>query len=98
MSTLCIEGEMSVYRASEIKLMLLEPLETSARLELDLSAVDDIDTAGLQLLLLARREARKREGGLRIVANSAAVGDMLALLHLDAALDHVARRPAPQEG
>ena len=63
-----------------------------------MSAVDDIATAGLQLLLLARREARQREGGLRIVAQSAAVGDMLALLHLDPALDHVARCPAPQGG
>lgn len=98
MPTLRIEGELSVYRAAELKQTLLEQLETSTRLELDLSAVDDIDTAGLQLLLLARREARQREGGLRIVAQSAAVDDMLALLQLDAALDNVPRSPSAQGG
>lgn len=98
MPTLCIEGELSVYRAGELKQVLLEPLEASPRLELDLSAVDDIDTAGLQLLLLARREARARGGELRIVAQSAAVDDMLALLQLDAALDNVPRSPSPQGG
>lgn len=86
MPTLCIEGEMSVYRAAELKQVLLEQLEVSPQLELDLSAVSEIDTAGLQLLLLARREARAREGALRIVAQSAAVDDLLALLHLDAGL------------
>lgn len=86
MPMLCIEGEMSVYRAAELKQQLLEQLEMSPQLELDLSAVSEIDTAGLQLLLLARREARARDGDLRIVAQSAAVDDMLILLHMDAGL------------
>lgn len=92
MSVVCIEGEMSVYRAAELKPALLEPamLEPTLGggvLELDLSAVTEIDSTGLQLLLLARREALARQGGLRVVAQSPAIAEMLALLQLDERLD-----------
>ena len=87
MSVVCIEGEMSVYRAAELKPALLEPAMGGGVLELDLSAVTEIDSTGLQLLLLARREALARQGGLCVVAQSPAIAEMLALLQLDEHLD-----------
>ncbi len=87
MAVVCIEGEMSVYRAAELKPALLGPALAGGLLELDLSAVTEIDSTGLQLLLLARREASARQGGLRVVAQSPAIVEMLALLQLDECLD-----------
>ena len=53
---LSIVGELTIYRAAELKdALLAEAALPGGRL--DLGGVTDIDTAGLQLLLLARREA-----------------------------------------
>ncbi|BFI96478.1 MAG: hypothetical protein RSP_19880 [Rhodanobacter sp.] len=83
MSVVCIEGEMSIYRAAELKSVLLDPALAGGLLELDLSAVTEIDSTGLQLLLLARREVLARQGELRVVAQSPAVAEMLGQLQLD---------------
>ena len=49
---------------------------------LDLSRVGEIDTAGLQLLWLLRREAHASGRQLNIVAVSPAVADLLAFCRL----------------
>ena len=46
-------------------------------MELDLSQVTEIDTAGIQLLMLAKRESMKRGKELRIVAHSPAVSELM---------------------
>ena len=66
-----IEGEMTIYRAEELKQALLEPLQPHTTLEVNLSAVTELDTAGVQLLMLAKRTAQKQEGQLRLVGHSA---------------------------
>ena len=83
-TSLCIEGEMSIYRAHELKKMLLEPLQPHATLEVNLSGVTELDTAGLQLLLLAKRTAQKQNGQLRLVGHSPAVLNVFDLLNLAA--------------
>lgn len=83
-ASLCIEGEMNIYRAYELKKMLLEPLQPHATLEVNLSGVTELDTAGLQLLLLAKRTARKKNGQLRLVGHSIAVLNVFDLLNLAA--------------
>ncbi|MEW5770069.1 MAG: STAS domain-containing protein [Pseudomonadota bacterium] len=72
-------GEMTIYNALETKARLLAALEGCAELELDLSQVTEIDTAGFQLLLLAKKTACKDGKALRLVAHSAAVRDVLDL-------------------
>lgn len=79
-----IEGEMTIYRAEELKCALLEPLQPQATLEVNLSAVTELDTAGLQLLMLAKRTAQKQQGQLRLVGHSAAVLEVFDLLNLAA--------------
>ncbi len=83
-AVLAIEGEMTIYRALELKRALLDGLEKSASLELDLSRVTELDSAGVQLLLLAGKAARAAKRQLRVIAQSPAVLDVLELLNLAA--------------
>jgi anti-anti-sigma factor len=75
-----IEGEFTIYRAAELKPVLLVGGEGA--LEIDLADVTEIDTAGVQLLLLAQREARAVSRPFRLAAASPAVTEALALLGL----------------
>lgn len=78
-AVLRIEGELNIYRAAELKQALLgEP----APVEIDLSGVTDIDTVGVQLLMLAKRTAQTHQRELRLVAHSPAVTDVFELLNL----------------
>lgn len=86
--TVCrIEGEMTVYRAAELKPVLLQAARDGAAPALDLSAVTEIDTAGVQLLLLARSVAAARGVPLHLPAASAVVRDTLAFLGIGEALE-----------
>lgn len=83
---LCISGEMSIYRAVELKEALLDvlgALKASDVLELDLSEVTEFDASGLQLVMMAKRISSKRGIKLKLINCSAAVHDVFALLHLD---------------
>ncbi len=87
-----IEGELTIYRGAELKPALLGALGNGVReAEFDLSGVTEVDTAGVQLLLLARREAGARGVALRLAAPSPAVRGAFDLLGLSAAhLDNAA--------
>jgi len=76
-----IEGELTIYRAAELKPVLLEAAtgETPA---VDLSQVTEFDSAGLQLLLVAAREAQGRDKPLQLLAPSAPVREVLAMLDM----------------
>ena len=78
-AVLRIAGELTIFRAAEIKAALLtEP----APREVDLSGVTDIDTAGLQLLMLAKKTAQAQRRELRLVAHSPVVSELFELLNL----------------
>jgi anti-anti-sigma factor len=53
-----IDGGMTIYQAAELKMLLLSKLNKVSKLEIDLSAVSEIDTTGLQLLLALKREKK----------------------------------------
>lgn len=78
-----IEGEMTIYRAAELKPGLLDAVREHAAPALDLSAVTEFDSAGLQLLLVARQEAARLGKRLALSAASSAVRDVFALLGMD---------------
>lgn len=80
--TLHVQGDMNIYRAAELKQMLLEALDAPGSLTLDLSGVTECDSAGLQLLVLAGRQARDAGCALHLKAPSAAVSEVLELLRL----------------
>ena len=81
-TSLRLEGELTIYRATELKATLLEAVAEHALLDIDLSAVTEFDTAGVQLLLLAKRAAAARQHTLRLVGHSAPVIDVFELLDL----------------
>jgi anti-sigma B factor antagonist len=74
-----VAGEMTIYAASELKAALVEHLRAhSAPLVLNLAEVTEIDSSGLQLLLMLRRESP----ALQIADASAVVRDTLSLCGL----------------
>lgn len=83
-SVLRIEGEMTIYRAAELKQVLLASLDQTEELEIDLAAVTEFDSAGVQILILAKRQALARQRKLRLIAHSPAVLDVFELLNLAA--------------
>lgn len=60
-SRLEIEGELTIYVAAEMKEKIGALLKGEAAIEIDLAQVGEIDTAGLQLLLLVQRECAKQK-------------------------------------
>lgn len=81
---LTVNQDLTIYHALEIKQQLVEGLERSEVLELDLSQVAEIDTAGLQLLIFAKREASRLDKPLSIVAHSPAVRQLIDFCNLAA--------------
>ncbi|OYY93794.1 MAG: hypothetical protein B7Y41_10030 [Hydrogenophilales bacterium 28-61-23] len=81
---LVIEGAVTIYSAQELKDQLLVAVRDNPELQLDLSQVTELDSAGLQLLYLAKREAARGSHSLRIVAHSDAVREVFDLCNLNA--------------
>lgn len=78
-----LAGEMTIYFAGELKSGLLDALRSAdGEAALDLSAVSEFDTAGLQLLLLARRESLARGNAFSLRAASTVVEEALELCGL----------------
>ncbi|MFN0301062.1 MAG: lipid asymmetry maintenance protein MlaB [Burkholderiales bacterium] len=84
---------MTIYTAAAIKTTLLAALH-SGDTTLDLAQVSEIDTAGLQLLFLARREGAARGTPVRFVNPSRAVLELFTLCHLTDAFG-AAEEPKP---
>jgi anti-sigma B factor antagonist len=76
-----IEGELTIFRAMELKPVLLAvpPVD-----EVDLSGVTDLDTAGVQLLMLAKKTALAEQRDIKLVAHSPAVLEVFELLNVAA--------------
>lgn len=83
-SKLSLSGEMTIYSAAELKPQLLQALHDSQNLEINLAGVEEVDTAGFQLLLLLKREAKTAGKTLSLVAHSAATVEVLDLLKMEA--------------
>lgn len=79
---LAFDGDLTIYHATEIQQRLIDGLRADGVLELDLSHVAEIDTAGLQLLALAKRESLKLDHPLRIVGHSPAVREVIEFLNM----------------
>ena len=79
-------GDFGIYSANEAKWGLLGALEGCRELEVDLSGVVEFDTAGVQLLLLLKREATEQGKQLVLNGHSAAVLDVIGLLGVAAML------------
>lgn len=81
-ATVAIEGEMNIYRAIELKAGLMKAIDEAESVELDLSGVSEFDSSGLQLLLLAWKEAGRQNKKLTLSAASAPVDSVVELFNL----------------
>jgi anti-sigma B factor antagonist len=81
------EGEFNIYGAVEFRDVLLKALAGSGDLGIDFTAVSEIDAAGLQLLLLARREADTCGKRLHFSGAVPAVLEVVQLCNVSARLD-----------
>ena len=79
-----IAQDLTIYTAADVKKLLLDALTANAGLVLDLSQVGEIDTAGVQLLILAKREALAGNKEFKIVAHSPAVHQVIDFCNLAA--------------
>lgn len=79
-----LDGEVNIYRAAELKHSVLAALRQSRVLEIDLGGVTEFDTAGLQVLMLAKRTASAEQRELRLLHHSPAVVEVVELLNLGA--------------
>jgi len=82
MNQIAIEGELSIFNANEQKANLLNFLNSGIELEINLSQVDEVDTAGLQLLILTKRLAAQQGKILRFVMHSKELLDILEMTNL----------------
>ncbi len=81
-----ISGEMSIYTALELKNKLLDifyHITEVHSIEINLSEVDEIDTAGFQILVLMKNETARRHIALHLVAHSNAVLEIFSLFNVE---------------
>jgi anti-sigma B factor antagonist len=81
-SRLTIEADLTIYNVVDLKSRLLDAVRSPQAVELDLSQVGEMDTAGFQLLVLAKRESQRLGHQLRIVAHSPAVREVMEFYNM----------------
>ncbi len=80
---LCFDGEFTILHIPRTKETMLKHLNACAGLEIDLTKVSEIDTSGVQLLILAAQEARRNGKTFKIGALSSAANELIGLYRLD---------------
>jgi anti-anti-sigma factor len=77
-ASLRLSGELTIYHAADLRQALLPHAQAHAW-TLDLAGVTDIDSAGVQVLLAARRTLAARGGLVRLTACSPAAQAVFSL-------------------
>jgi anti-anti-sigma factor len=77
-----LAGELTIYTAAAAKVTLFEALAKKADLAIDLSAVTELDTAGLQLLLMASDLNSQAGCSTTLIAPSSAVIEVVELCNV----------------
>ena len=80
-----VTGDLTIYHAAEAKARFGEELARDPAMDIDLSDVEEMDTAGAQLLLWLKREGRNRGRTIAFSHHSPAVLEVLDQLDLAAA-------------
>jgi len=81
-----VDGALNIYCASDTREQLLTALSKGQELEIDLSALEELDTAGIQLMLMLKQEALRLGKGCQFINHSPAVREVMDLLNLASAL------------
>ena len=78
------EGEFTIYGAVEFRDELLKAMRAEGDLEIDLASATEMDGAGLQMLLLSKREAEANGKKLYLSGASPAVVEVMQLCNVAA--------------
>ena len=73
---------MSIYEALELKELFLVALENHEKIEINLSNVSEIDSAGLQLMIALKKEASTLSKSISFTRHSVEVIDFLDLFNM----------------
>jgi anti-anti-sigma factor len=83
-NTVYVSGEMTIYAAATLKEELLAVMAgQSQECRLDLSKVTELDTCGLQMLLMAQRACASHNAHISVTQTSPAVREVVDLLRID---------------
>lgn len=88
-----IDGELTIYRAAELAAALkaaLAGVPEGDALEIELAGVTEMDCAGVQLLMSARRSAVEGGRALRLRGHSPAAQEVFRTLQLAGHFDDTA--------
>ncbi len=77
--SLGLDGEFSIYIVKELRNVLMKEIAGSPDLELNLASVNEMDTAGFQLLVYLKKEAARRGGKLVVGGASEVVKSVLSM-------------------
>lgn len=93
-----IEGEMTIYKAAALKEQLMPLLLDERPLEINLAKVSEIDSAGIQLMMLAKKQRAVNRGCLTLTNHSTAVLDVFELMNLAGYFNDPVLIPGDQAG
>ena len=79
--------DLTIYTAADNAAHLRQALQAGTDVVLDLSSVEEIDTAGLQLLIQFRRDIIQAGREVRFLSPSPAIQDIVQLLNLHVFFD-----------
>ena len=77
-----IDGPLTIYEVGDARKNMLEHLNTGKEFHMDLGQIPDCDTAGVQLLISAKKTVEKSGKSFRVLQASSAVINAVRLLGL----------------
>lgn len=81
---LIMEGELTIYQVSSARQQIFSEYEKlPGKIALDLSLVSEIDTAGIQLLLFAKKLFSDLQKNLFIAKSNESVDKVLTMLNIN---------------
>jgi anti-anti-sigma factor len=89
-----LTGDLTIYNAAQVAKDLLARVTDGGMIAVDLDGVTEIDSAGVQLLLVTRREVLARGGTFRFLRPSRPVRDVIETFALSDRLAPPAALPA----
>jgi two-component system chemotaxis sensor kinase CheA len=98
---LSVKEDMTIYNAPGQKQQFLSALAQTASLELDLHAITEMDAAGLQLLLLLKREAVQQGRNLSLINHGPRVLQVIDFCNLGGTFGDpmvITSRSSPEAG
>lgn len=96
-AVLRFEGEMTIYTAMEQVERIREHFPKVETLEIDCTAVSEMDSAGLQVLMFAKHKAEANGIPFCLTGFSETVNEVLTLLQLHSVFSNIKQESSTEE-